>query len=77
MLGTKMRPGCEGTTMSTGKTALKIVLDWSRLLGFDQAPRDTGEVVRLDAPALSKVGGKIGVKVGAKTGSKSGLKRGG
>lgn len=61
--------------MATGKTALKIVLDWSRLLGFDQAPRTTDEAGRLDAPALSKAGGKIGVKVGAKTGSKPGLKR--
>jgi hypothetical protein len=61
--------------MATGKTASKIVLDWSKLLGFDQAPRATGVAGRLDAPALSKAGGKIGVKVGAKTGSKPGLKR--
>jgi len=50
-----------------------IKLDWSRLLGFDQAPRSTGEA---DAPRANddrpmplgaKVGGKIGSKHGIKT----------
>jgi hypothetical protein len=48
-----------------------IKLDWSRLLGFDQAPR-SGETdtPRADAggpmPLGAKVGGKFGTKHGVK-----------
>jgi hypothetical protein len=58
--------------MATGKTPSKIALDWSRLLGFDQAPRVTGQA---DAGPPAKVGGKIGGKIGVKTGTKPGVKR--
>ncbi len=56
--------------MATGKPTSKIKLDWSKLLGFDQATRVEGQPdgARLTAPALTKLGAKVGGKVGAKPG---------
>jgi len=47
----------------------KVRLDWSRLLGFDQAGStgDEGEATPLSATRL----GKIGVKLGPKPGLRS------
>ena len=48
----------------------KIKLDWSRLFGFDQAPRPGGsdDATRLANPRLTKLGAKVGGKLGAKQG---------
>jgi hypothetical protein len=69
----------------------KIVLDWSRLLGFDQASREDVVEPRISDPRLGKLGSKVGskgcsvrrdggsdvgVKVGAKVGVKIGAKVG-
>ncbi len=56
--------------MATGKPTTKIKLDWSRLLGFDQATRNENQAddARLAAPNSAKVGGKVGGKIGAKPG---------
>ena len=56
--------------MATAKPTSEIKLDWTRLLGFDQAPRVEGERggARLTAPTLTKLGGKLGAKTGAKQG---------
>jgi hypothetical protein len=51
--------------MTTGKPTSKIKLDWSKLLGFDQATRanDQTDGARPTASTLgSKVGGKVGLK---------------
>ncbi|MFO1060662.1 MAG: hypothetical protein U1E53_27275 [Dongiaceae bacterium] len=44
----------------------KIKLDWSRLLGFDQAPAGAGSApaTRLNDPRLAKLGAKFGGKPG-------------
>ena len=56
--------------MATGKPTLSIKLDWSKLLGFDQATRIEGkaEGTRLVEPMLPKLGAKVGGKVGNKQG---------
>ena len=67
---------CEGAIkMSEGKTA-KVKLDWSRLLGFDQADvsADALTAGKMRDPRLTKLGTKPGVKVGAKFGTKIGVK---
>jgi hypothetical protein len=62
--------------------ATVVKLDWSRLLGFDQAARDTDEPVGVsgDQSRLCKLGAKAGakpagnrpsaIKLGAKFGGK-------
>ena len=47
---------------------VSIKLDWSRLLGFDQAPRasDDSAAIRLQDPRLAKLGAKFGSKLGGK-----------
>ena len=56
--------------MATAKPTSEIRLDWTKLLGFDQATRVEGEPggARLTAPTLTKLGGKLGAKAGAKPG---------
>jgi hypothetical protein len=56
--------------MATGAPTSKIQLDWSKLLGFDQATRVDGQPdgTQLSAPTLTKLGGKVGSKVGGKPG---------
>ena len=46
-----------------------IKLDWSRLLGFDQAepPADSDTLARLSGPRLAKLGSKVGTKTGFRT----------
>jgi hypothetical protein len=63
--------------MAEVKTA-KVKLDWSRLLGFDQAdPALCGlSNDKLRDPRLAKLGPKEGVKPGAKFGIKVGVKSG-
>ena len=43
-----------------------LKLDWSRLLGFDQAVRSTDEAaaLKLNDPRLIKLGAKFGCKLG-------------
>ena len=45
-----------------------IKLDWSRLLGFDQAPRSSDDsiAIRLQDPRLAKLGAKFGSKLGGR-----------
>jgi hypothetical protein len=47
-----------------------INLDWSRLLGFDQAqdPREGDANAAVDRPHLSQLGTKVGGKSGSKPG---------
>jgi hypothetical protein len=54
--------------MSSKPTAPEVVLDWSRLLGFDQATRDEGQAAAsgLNDPRLVKLGAKFGRKLGGK-----------
>ena len=49
-------------------TSLKSKLDWSKLLGFDQATRNESEqgAQRLTDPRMAKLGAKVGSKPGAK-----------
>ena len=43
----------------------KVRLDWSRLLGFDQAPLVVDDApVRLNDPRLARLGAKFGNKPG-------------
>jgi hypothetical protein len=60
--------------MATGNPTSKIKLDWSRLLGFDQATRskEQDDGARPATPNLVKLGGKVGGKIGAKPGMKPG-----
>jgi hypothetical protein len=48
--------------------APKVKLDWSRLLGFDQAPPpgDDAAAARLGASRLVKIGSKLGAKQGTR-----------
>ncbi len=39
-----------------------IVLDWSRLLGFDQASREDVARPQISDPRLGKLGSKVGSK---------------
>jgi hypothetical protein len=59
--------------MSTGKPTSKIKLDWSRLLGFDQATRIESPADNARPTARSTLA-KLGTKVGGKVGNKPGLK---
>ena len=69
--------------MTESKTA-KVKLDWSRLLGFDQANPSATEnntveprvsrAVTLGTRTGSKPGAKFGKKVGVKPGTKVGVK---
>ena len=56
----------------------RVKLDWSRLLGFDQAnPSGTGaEPAKISERDLSKLGTKTGTKPGVKVGVKVGVKLG-
>ena len=56
--------------MATGRPTSTIKLDWSKLLGFDQATRVAGqsEGARVAGPALAKLGTKVGGKIGTKPG---------
>jgi hypothetical protein len=56
--------------MATGKPTSRIKLDWSKLLGFDQATRieRQADAARPIAPTLAKLGSKVGGKVGNKSG---------
>ena len=45
----------------------KVKLDWSRLLGFDQAPPADIEAARLGNARLVKVGAKVGAKQGLRS----------
>ena len=51
------------------KQAPKVKLDWSRLLGFDQAAPSGGESAALEIadPRLARVGAKFGGKTGVRT----------
>ena len=44
----------------------KVKLEWSRLLGFDQAGSagDEADAIRLNHPRLGKIGVKLGPKPG-------------
>ena len=54
--------------MTEAAPSLKAKLDWSKLLGFDQATRTEAgkDAARLTDPRLAKLGGKSGVKAGLK-----------
>jgi hypothetical protein len=54
--------------MSSKPTVPDVVLDWSRLLGFDQATRGTDQAAAasLNDPRLVKLGAKFGGKLGGK-----------
>jgi len=51
----------------------KVRLDWSRLLGFDQAGSagEEGEATRLSATRLGRIGVKLGPKPGMKPTNRS------
>lgn len=50
----------------TAKTTT-VKLDWTKLLGFDQADRSAqADGAKLTDPRMAKVGGKFGVKIGGK-----------
>ena len=52
--------------MSSKPTTPEVVLDWSKLLGFDQATRgaDQAAASGLNDPRLVKLGAKFGGKLG-------------
>ena len=60
--------------------SVKVKLDWTRLLGFDQADSTSAnpETAKLQDQRFvkfgQKAGSKLGVKVGVKFGIKTGLK---
>ncbi len=56
------------STKVTGAKTSDVKLDWSRLLGFDQAAQSGDEVgaTQLNDPRLVKVGAKFGAKPGGK-----------
>jgi hypothetical protein len=58
--------------MLATETTLKIKLDWSRLLGFDQASghENNAQGANRAGWGSSKVGSKLGSKVGTKVGLK-------
>ena len=50
------------------KQAPKVKLDWSRLLGFDQAAPTAGEsTLQIADPRLVRLGAKFGGKTGLRT----------
>ena len=54
--------------MSNQPTMPAVVIDWSKLLGFDQATRsgDQAAAAGLNDPRLVKLGAKFGHKLGGK-----------
>ncbi len=53
--------------MTKPSTKKPVALDWSKLLGFDQAPAGTAKSgARLADPRLVKLGNKAGNKAGNK-----------
>jgi hypothetical protein len=48
---------------ANAKASGRVKLDWTRLLGFDQAAERTGDAARV---RLARVGSKVGTKVGGK-----------
>ena len=54
--------------MNTAPTTPKVPLDWSRLLGFDQAMvgSEPATAPSLNDPRLAKLGAKFGGKQGQK-----------
>lgn len=52
--------------MATDIKQPRVILDWSRLLGFDQATGtdDQSAAAKLRDPRLAKLGAKIGQKPG-------------
>jgi hypothetical protein len=60
-------PAPEGPTMSATleEKAAAVKLDWTRLLGFDQAvcTADEAAVTKLTDPRLAKLGAKCGTKI--------------
>jgi hypothetical protein len=54
--------------MSTEQTTQKVVLDWSKLLGFNQATRSGEQAAAacLNDPRLVQLGSKFGAKLGGK-----------
>jgi hypothetical protein len=54
--------------MAPGTAAPTVKLDWSRLLGFDQAVRSSDEAaaMKLNDPRLIKLGAKFGCKLGVR-----------
>ena len=63
--------------MASETTTPKVQLDWSRLLGFDQAEPagDKPAPVTLGDPRLAKLGAKIGVKKPSDVRLKTGIQR--
>jgi hypothetical protein len=55
--------------LMSDKQAPKVKLDWSRLLGFDQAAPSDGQSAALQIadPRLARVGAKFGGKTGVRT----------
>jgi hypothetical protein len=55
--------------MTDVAASLKVKLDWSKLLGFDQATRSetAQDAQRLTDPRMAKLGGKSGSKPGFKS----------
>jgi hypothetical protein len=53
------------TDKSAGVSSTSIKLDWSQLLGFDQAAQsvDEGAANQLNDPRLAKLGAKVGQKL--------------
>jgi hypothetical protein len=50
-----------------------VKLDWTRLLGFDQAP-SIGSTTTPVTQEIAKIGAKPGIKPGIKSGIKVGIK---
>jgi hypothetical protein len=57
-----------GLLVETETKAPKLKLEWSRLLGFDQAVRNTDEEAakRLNDPRMIHLGAKFGCKLGGR-----------
>ena len=53
----------------------KVKLDWTRLLGFDQAP-SIGNTTTPATHEIAEIGAKPGIKPGIKLGIKAGIKVG-
>ena len=55
--------------MASETASPTVKLDWSRLLGFDQAVRSGDDVAakKLNDPRLIKLGAKCGVKPGIRS----------
>lgn len=55
------------------KSARRIVLEWSKMLGFDQATRQAPEA-KVGEKSKAKLGAKVGAKPGVKVGEKPAVK---